>query len=211
MSTSKPPRARSPWNRPSGQAFGSAGSSAICRVALQQHLGDPPSAEVAVDLERRVRVEQVRQASTCAAAPSRSRAPFAVFQARPEVDDPRAAPAGVSAAVRQAPLERLPGGRGQFRRAARRNLPPGCSAKSCDMWRCPGSGLLEVLRPFLNLSVLADCERRQPSRALPPSRGTPARFPESPPLRITLVNRSYTISCAHGGRDIESRRRPVGR
>ena len=79
ISTPIPPRARNPVTFPDGNADGSAGSRLmnaaspdlhrrqarrrrIRVVALQQHLRDPGGrAEIAVDLERRMRVEQVRE------------------------------------------------------------------------------------------------------------------------------------------------------
>ena len=64
MSTSKPPRARRPVTLPVGQAEGSAGSSSMLAVheLLHEHFGDAGgAAEVAVDLERRMSVEEIRR------------------------------------------------------------------------------------------------------------------------------------------------------
>ena len=85
IATSRPPRAFSPLTLPVRQRRGQrrqqvherrlarlhrrkAGRRGVRIVALQQHLGDPRGrAEVAVDLERRMRVEQVRRtAPRCA-------------------------------------------------------------------------------------------------------------------------------------------------
>ena len=62
MSTSKPPRARSPRIEPLAHALRQRRQQLDLAVdTLQQHLGDAVrAAEVAVDLERRVRVEHVR-------------------------------------------------------------------------------------------------------------------------------------------------------
>ena len=75
-------------------------------VALQQHLGDARgSTEISVNLKRRVQIPQVRQRRLREQRQIIRVRLFAVLQARPEVDDPRAAPARVPAAVGQAPLD----------------------------------------------------------------------------------------------------------
>ena len=89
-------------------------------MALEEHLRKTrrPS-EVAVDLKRRVGVEQVRQRGLPEQGQDIFVSDIALPQPRPEIDDPRAAPSGVAAAMGQPALERLPGGRGEFRRTCR--------------------------------------------------------------------------------------------
>ena len=163
-STSTPPRARRPLTRPSAQAFGSAGSRLISPAWLcEQHLGDPRRpAEVAIDLERRVRIEQVRERGLPKQRQHVLVRELGFLQPRPEVDDPRAAPAGMTPAVGQPPLQRFLGRRRQFRRAVQRDLV--ARVQRIELRHVPVAGLhfLEVLRPFLDLPVLADLERRQP-------------------------------------------------
>jgi len=52
----------------------------------------------------------------------------AILETRLEVDDPRAAPAGLAAAIRQAALDGLPGGHGQPGAPRGVTWQPGCNA-----------------------------------------------------------------------------------
>ena len=76
------------------------------------------AAEVAVDLKRRVEIQQVRQRRLREQRLIVLVRLLAVLEPRPEVDDPRAAPAGVSAAVREPPLDRRARRARELRRAA---------------------------------------------------------------------------------------------
>ena len=77
-------------------------------VALEEHLGDARSgAEVAVDLERRVGVEQVRQGVPGQGLDEHLVGVVAVEQAGPEVDLPGLGPAGAAVAAED---QRLPRG-----------------------------------------------------------------------------------------------------
>src|SRR5687768_9698986 len=92
-------------------------------VALQQHLGRAGgAAEVAVDLKWRMQIPQVRQRRLGEQRLVVLPRLLAIFEARPEVDDPRAAPAGVAAAVREAALDRRARGLRQGRSATQRDL-----------------------------------------------------------------------------------------
>ena len=67
ISTSKPPRARRPVTCPPARRRQRGQQVELAGMALQQHLGDAGRrAEVAVDLKRRVRVEQVGVDATAA-------------------------------------------------------------------------------------------------------------------------------------------------
>ena len=62
----------------------------------------------------------------------------------------------MAAAMRQAPLDRRPGGPRQLRRAAHRDLIARMQREELRDVAVPGFGLLVVLRPFLDLAVLAN-------------------------------------------------------
>ena len=69
----------------------------VIQVTLDQHFGDSRrSPEVAVDLERRVIVEQIGERRLPQQFLKMNIGLFAVQQPRPEVDDPGPAPAGMS-------------------------------------------------------------------------------------------------------------------
>ena len=75
------------------------------------------AAEVAVDLERRMRVEEVGQRAVLEQVRQQVVGVVAVVEAGPEVDLPGHAPAGAAVA---AAFERLACGGGQFGRGRRR-------------------------------------------------------------------------------------------
>src|SRR5262245_37890372 len=85
------------------------------RVALQQHLCDAGGgAEIAVNLERRVNVEQVGQRRFGEQREQVLVSLLSVLQPRPEIDDPRAAPSRVPASVFESVFKRLARGGGQI-------------------------------------------------------------------------------------------------
>ena len=109
--TSAPPRTLSPLNAPSG--YGQAGRSSMitaplsgldCTRAFDHRRG---RAEVAVDLERRVRVEHIRERRLSEQLFERPVDSHGVVQSRVESGQPRAGPAGVSAAVGKTALNCL--------------------------------------------------------------------------------------------------------
>jgi len=176
-STSNPPRARRPFTEPAGHAFGSAGSKSRIRisdfhfVALQQHLRDAGcAAEIAVNLERRVRVEQVW--INASALPlfrtDGSDQQFrnvvsvlGVLKPRPEIQTPTHAP---TSGLVAANLQRFAHGSGQCRRAAQRDVVSG--EKSVEMRDAAMMNVarlhVPVFEPFLKLAGLADLVRRKP-------------------------------------------------
>ena len=80
-------------------------------MRLDQHLCDPRRpAEIAVDLKRRMVVEEVRQRRLHEQQPQILVRRVAIVQSRHEVDQPRAAPSGVSATVGESEVERFPSG-----------------------------------------------------------------------------------------------------
>src|SRR5688572_29277086 len=135
-------------------------------VALEEHLGDPRRrAEVAVDLKRRVRVEQVG-VDTAAAGVVRGRAPrrleqvgedyervVAVAHARPEVGLPRHRPAGRLVA---ADLHRAARRGVELRRPLARDLAAGMDAEQMREVPVLRILFLEVFGPLLELAALAD-------------------------------------------------------
>src|SRR5581483_2500050 len=100
-------------------------------------------------------------------------------QARPEVDDPCPAPAGVAAAMAQPPFERHAGGLREIGRAARSDLIPGGEREQLRYVSVAGLGFVIVLEPFLNLAMATDFQGRKLR-----SRGAQARAE----LRIDTQN-----------------------
>ena len=98
----------------------------LVRAALHKRIGDTgDAAEVPVDLEGRMVVEKVRQGGAGEQRPQVFAGFLPIAQRRPEIDDPRPAPAGVAAAVGQARFQRSRRGFGQAGRFPRGNLMAG--------------------------------------------------------------------------------------
>ena len=136
----------------------------LAQLALQQHFRDARSGtEVAVDLERRMGVEQV---GVNAAAPAgRHQEPLenlvgavAISEARPEVDLPCLAPAGAAVA---AGIERNARRLRQLRRAQRGDLAAGMHGEEVRHVAVAVSRVIDVLHPFLELSPFADLRAEQ--------------------------------------------------
>src|SRR5688572_33017863 len=95
-------------------------------VALQEHLSNAGgAAEIPIYLKRWMQVPQVRQRRLGEQRLEIRIGLVTILQPRPEIDDPRAAPAGVAAAVGETALNRGPRGASQLRRAAHRDLIAG--------------------------------------------------------------------------------------
>src|SRR5690606_22735374 len=139
----------------------------------EQHLGDPGRrSEIAVDLEGRVSVQQIG----VHAAPGGSAPPevdrrqellqafvrlFAIEQTRPKVHLPGQAPARPFVG---AELQRLAARRPKGRIRTPGDLPARMQAVEMGDVPVAGLRLLEVLPPYLKLSVSADLKR---NKALP--------------------------------------------
>ena len=132
-------------------------------VALQQHLGDGRrAAEVAVDLERRVRVEHVGIGALGAEQELQDVVGVvAVGEPRPEIDPPRRRPARRLIAAN---FERPFHGRGELRRAPDVDVVAGKQAEQVRDMPVMDLGRLHVpvVEPFLQLAGAADLQRRQP-------------------------------------------------
>lgn len=174
IDTVRPPRARSPLTRPDDHAAGSDGSSSISgtrsvepsvgeRVRLEEHLRNGRRAsQVAVDLKRRMRIEQVgiRPLRTEERAQDLVRA-VTVLQARPQVETPSDGPAGGEvAALLEPPAHRA----GQLRRSAQRDLAGRIEAiQMRDVTvLLIGCRRIPVFEPLLQLTLRADAVRREP-------------------------------------------------
>ena len=108
--TAPSPQALYGSRRPFGWESGQYADFSI--LTLQKHLGDAGRAsEVAVNLERRMVVEQVRQCRILQEKSEMFVALFSVEQACVEVDDPRSAPPCMAAAVMQTPFKSFAGSR----------------------------------------------------------------------------------------------------
>src|SRR6185295_11138869 len=88
--------------------------------------------------------------------------PLSLFEASPEVDDPGAAPSCMSASSLKPALERHSRGSGQFRRASQSDLIARMQREQVRNVAVTRIRLIIVFEPLLQLSVLADLERRQP-------------------------------------------------
>ena len=131
----------------------------LARVALQQHFRYPGGvAEVAVDLERRMGVEQVRQDAILEQLHDQLVRPVAIVQARPEVDLPGGAPPGADVA---AGVERDACRVGQRRRGVRRYLPAGMHGEQVRNVPVGVFGIVDVRSPFLQLAPAADLRAEQ--------------------------------------------------
>ncbi len=85
----------------------------------------------------------------------------AFVQAGHEIDDPGPAPAGMTATVTQATLQRGAHRLRQLRRGTNGNLPAGMQGKQVRHVAMSGLGFLVIDHPLLQLAVLADLQRRQ--------------------------------------------------
>ena len=134
----------------------------LAGMTLQQALCDGSrAAEVAVDLERRMGVQQIRvgrprqqllQILVCHPA---------VQESRPQIDDPCTAPARMTAAVDETADQCGTGSLAQFRRVIRRDEVCRIEGKQVRDMAVTDLHLFIVLRPLLDLTVLADLQRRQ--------------------------------------------------
>ena len=79
-----------------------------------------------------------------------------VFEARPEVDEPGAAPSCVTAAVGEAVLDRLADSLGERRRAAKGELLSGMEPERVRDVAVPRFRLRELLAPFHQSTVASD-------------------------------------------------------
>ena len=144
--TSKPPRAQL-GDRTVGPRRQRRQQDDLAGMTLHQHLRDGGGhAEVAVDLKRRMRAEQVGvHTPPCVLMPSTgsrsvevaedAACAIAIRQTRPERRLPCHRPPGSFVA---ASLEREPGCLEPLRRVTR-NCRPGCRPNKCDTCRCFGS------------------------------------------------------------------------
>lgn len=131
-------------------------------MTLQQHLGDGGRcAEVAVDLEWRMRVQQIWQRGLGEQRHQILVRQIAFLQSRPEIDDPRARPSGVTAARSETPFQRGTRGFRQLRSSAQRDLIAGMQREELRDMSMAGIGFVVILQPFLQLAVLADGQFRQ--------------------------------------------------
>ena len=125
-------------------------------LALQQHLDDAGrGAEVAVDLERRMRVPQVGQRAVAQQAFEQLVRAVAVAQARPEVDLPRAAPARAGVAAR---IERGARRGGELGVLHRIDRVPGMQREQVRHVPVIVLRIVEIGLPFLQLAPLADAQ-----------------------------------------------------
>src|ERR1035438_267869 len=146
---------------------GQAGGRAIRVVALQQHLGDAGGgAEVAVDLKRRMCVEQVLVHSGLGGLGVRCRGDqvahdpvgvVAIQEARPQVELPAHRPAGSGVTAEN---QRLLRGLEQLRRAEGGDLAAWIDRPQVGDMAVLVLGVVGVFHPLLQLAVLANLERR---------------------------------------------------
>jgi len=97
-----------PGLRQRGQEIDDEIPLAIAAMALDQHFANPGGeAEVAVDLERRVTVEEVGHGAAAQQFGAVDGGGVAIAQAGEEVDGPRAAPTGAGTALGEAGVDGL--------------------------------------------------------------------------------------------------------
>ena len=126
----------------------------VAHVALEEHLGDAGrGAEVAVDLERRMGVEEVGVGAALELLAEHLVGVVAVEESRPEVDLPRLAPARAAVAAAR---QRHFGARRQLRVRRRRDLAPGVQGEQVRDVAVPVLGVVAVGHPLLELSPFAD-------------------------------------------------------
>ena len=122
--------------------------------ALDQHGGYPRNAsEIAVDLEGRVIVKQVGQSGALQQQPYVFPRLFPVPQSRPEIDDPRPAPAGVAPSVGEAAFQGLSGRAGQVRGLLRGDLTAWIQGEQMGDVPVTRFHLRVLLQPFLQGAV----------------------------------------------------------
>ena len=191
MSTVTSPRARMPLTLPWLQAFGSAGRMCdLAVLALQQHLDHARrGAEVAVDLERRMRVPEIRQRAVAQQPLQQLVRAVAVAQARPEVDLPGAAPAGAGITAR---IERGARRGGELGVLHRIDGMPGMQREQVRHVAMVVLRVVEVRLPFLQLAPLADAQAAD--------RASPA--PSSTRLRECLVARRARAASTRVGEQV---------
>ena len=153
--------ALSPCGRKGGQKMQKCGVTAIGvfngLVTLQERLRDScRSAKVPVDLEGRMVVEKIGQGGLPQEGAKVLVNLFTIAQPGPEIDDPRAAPAGVTTAVSQAKVESRSGRIRQFWIAKAGNLIPWVKGEKMRHVPMPEISLLVVLKPFQEPSVFSD-------------------------------------------------------
>ena len=149
MSTTNPPRARSPFTEPVGPRFWQRRENFhIASVALQEHLCDGSgSAKVTVDLKGWVGVEKIRQRHLAQQVSEQLVCAITVVKPSPEVHFPCHAPALAAVA---APFKRLEGGFVVLRRVVPIDLRSGVQAKKMRHMAVFGIFLFVVFDPFLN-------------------------------------------------------------
>ena len=131
-------------------------------MRLHECLDDASRAtEVSVDLERWVVVEQIGQRRLRQQRAQIVIDRLAVAQTREEIDQPRAAPARVSATVGEAEIKRFSRGVEQLRRDVAGELRARMQAEEMRDVTVPGLGLAEGARPFHQSSVCADLGPRE--------------------------------------------------
>ncbi len=154
---------RSESRKAAGIAGGYGGQQRdLVLFALQQHLGDPGrAAEVPVDLERRVGVEEVRQRGFRKERPEVLCSLLSVPETGVQANEPRAGPARVTAAVGEPFFEGL-----RYGVEERRGIPADrvVRVKREGVRDMPvaGFGLLIGLQPFVEPSVRPDGQGGQP-------------------------------------------------
>ena len=110
----------------------------------------------------------------------------------PEVDDPRAAPAGAAATGGKPPFEAHARGARQFGCPTRRNLIARVQREQVRDVPMPRRRIVVILEPLLQLSVFADLQRWQLGAAAARDHETPSR--EELAALATRVNSANAIS-----------------
>jgi len=118
------------------------------------------AAEVAVNLKRWMRIEQVVQSRFGNQRLHVLAHLVAVTEPRPKADDPRAAPPRMPATMRETPFDRRARGARERGRAAHGDLITRKQREELRDMTMAGFRLVVGFRPLLNLTVLADRRRR---------------------------------------------------
>ena len=117
----------------------------------------------------------------------------------------------MAAPVGQTPLQRFLGRRRQFRRTTQRHLFARVQREKLGHVAVPRFGLHEILRPFLDLAVLAYRQGREPRARggglLPELRFDAQGLSRADDVRQQIVDNLL----AHGRRDIDIAMRAIGR
>jgi len=131
-------------------------------VGLDEHLRDARrAAEVAVDLEGRMGVKEVLEGGLSKQGQQVRIGLFPVEQPGVEADDPGPAPAGLAAAVLEAPGDR-PFGRLEELRRLGGDLAQRIKGQHVRHVAMAGLDLVEVLDPLLDVAEPPDLEGREP-------------------------------------------------